>query len=154
MPRLDWARRSQVLPLNNRRPVLYTSRSPEMRNHGLLKILGGKRQLFTLVLLLVGVRFWLALPFDQKPTWVEWVALGIGLCLSLSGYLNRGVRITASWLRRVVRRHGAVATVAVGLLVCAYLLNQVRLGRGEMFLRIHDEHSYMIQAEMLARGRL
>ena len=33
-------------------------------------------------------------------------------------------------------------------------LFQIRQGRGEMFLRIHDEHSYKIQAEMLARGRL
>src|SRR5580700_8351099 len=99
-----------------------------MRNHGLSKLLGGKRQLFTLVLLLVGVRFWLALPFDQKPTWIEWVALGVGACVSLSGYLNRGVRIAAGRLRRIVRRHGAVAAAAVGLLVCAYLLIQIRLG--------------------------
>jgi hypothetical protein len=125
-----------------------------MRNHGLLKILSNKRQLFTLMLLLVGVRFWLAQPFDQKPTWVEWVALSVGLCLSLSGYLNRGARIAANVLRRMMRGHGVAATVTVGFLVCAYLLNQVRLGHGEMFLRIHDEHSYMIQAQMLARGRL
>ena len=134
--------------------MVYNSRSPEMRNHGHSKILGGKRQLFTLVLLLVGVRFWLALPFDQKPTWVEWVALGIGVCLSLSGYLNRRARIAAGVLRRIVVGHGVLAAVALGLLVCGYLLMQIRQGRGEMFLRIHDEHSYMIQAEMLARGRL
>jgi hypothetical protein len=134
--------------------MAYNSRSPAMRNHGHAKILGGKRQLFTLVLLLVGVRFWLALPFDQKPTWIEWVALGAGLCLSLSGYLNRGARIAAGKLRRILIGHPAAAAAAVGLLVGAYLLIQVRLGRGEMFLRIHDEHSYKIQAEMLARGRL
>jgi hypothetical protein len=125
-----------------------------MRNHGHAKILGGKRQLFTLVLLLIGVRFWLALPFDQKPTWMEWIALGVGLCLSLNGYLNRGARIAAEKLRRIVRRHAAAAAAVVGLLVCAYLLFQIRQGRGEMFLRIHDEHSYKIQAQMLARGRL
>jgi hypothetical protein len=125
-----------------------------MRNHGHAKILCGKRQLFTLVLLLIGVRFWLALPFDQKPTWIEWIALAVGLSLSLSGYLNRAASIVAGKLRRIVRHHGTAAAATVGLLVCAYLLFQVWHGRGEMFLRIHDEHSYMTQAQMLARGRL
>jgi hypothetical protein len=138
----------------NREPTVYNSRSPEMRNHNHAKILGGKRQIITLVLLLLGIRFWLSLPFDQKPTWMEWVGLGAGVCFSLSGYLNRAARIAAGKLRRWIVAHTCWTAALVGLLIGAYLLFQISQGRGEMFLRIHDEHSYMIQARMLAVGRL
>jgi hypothetical protein len=50
-------------------------------------------------------------------------------------------------------RRGRTAVV-VGVLVAGYLLCFAYASRTHLFLKLNDEHAYMIQARMLAQGRL
>jgi hypothetical protein len=125
-----------------------------MRIAGQAKPRVSRRQIFTILLFLLGVRWWLSFPFDQMPGSIEWAGIAVGICLGLNPFLNRKASAAAFRVERWMGKWRYAAAIAVGIAVCAYLLSEVSANSGEMFLRIHDEHSYLIQAQMLARGKL
>ncbi|MGD0463360.1 MAG: glycosyltransferase family 39 protein [Tepidisphaeraceae bacterium] len=112
------------------------------------------RRWLILLVLLLGVAWSLSLPPNPMPSWGPAVGCGLGLCAALFAPLHRALKSAVTPIRLKLEAHRLMSALAVGMAVCAYLLLQVWLGRGEMFLRLHDEHSYMIQARMLAQGRL
>jgi hypothetical protein len=125
-----------------------------MRNISQAKILGNKRQIFTLILILLGIALWLLQRPFTRPLKVEWLALALALCLSLNGHLNQHATRTVAGFRRFLANHPRAVPIAVAVIVSIYLASQIWRNPSEMFLRIHDEHSYMIQAQMLAHGKL
>jgi hypothetical protein len=74
--------------------------------------------------------------------------------IALSRPLNQRIEsITARWNLWLARRRN-FAALLTGLAVCLYLSLQAFILRGNLFFRIHDEHCYIIQARMLAQGKL
>ena len=114
----------------------------------------GRRQLLTIVLLVLGIGVWLTQSSDAHGGWEAWLGAGIGLIVAAVGSLNRSMGIAVVRMRRGLKAHPAAAVAVVGIAAGAYLLFQACRQPGEMFPRIHDEHSYLIQARMLAQGRL
>jgi dolichyl-phosphate-mannose-protein mannosyltransferase len=114
----------------------------------------GKRQLIAVVLLVLGIGVWLTQPSEAYPGWEAGLGAAIGLIIAVTGSLNRSMGLAVARMRRGLKSHPTAATTAVGIAAGAYLLFEACRQPSEMFLRIHDEHSYMIQARMLAHGWL
>lgn len=125
-----------------------------MRKIGLEKIPGNPRQFATVILLLLGIGFWLTSPAGHAIGRIGRLGLGVGAVLVLCNSLIGWTRTTTLHLSVAMARHRMLAAACILLAVAAYLLTVALHNRGELFLRIHDEHSYMIQAQMLARGKL
>jgi hypothetical protein len=113
-----------------------------------------KRQLFTIVLLLVGVRLWLLVPFDTVPTWTSFLPGVVAVLMALIPQVNRRFQAMIFRIRRTFQWHPVTMFFVVAFTVGGYLLLQVWPNRHEMLPLIHDEHSYLIGARMLASGRL
>jgi dolichyl-phosphate-mannose-protein mannosyltransferase len=105
------------------------------------------------LLLILGLCLWLVVLQGARRRAAE-VVIPVALLAALVPDSRRFVQSVADGLdRRAHRRRGlwaAGVAVAVGL----YLMIQVAQHSEQIFPRFHDEHSYLIQAQMLARGRL
>jgi 4-amino-4-deoxy-L-arabinose transferase-like glycosyltransferase len=106
-------------------------------------------------LLIFGVELWLTLMhgrygrFYEPPVLLG--ALLVSLIWPLSKRIDAGVTHCDAWLGQ---RNGRMALV-IGVGMFFFLLWQpADPMEPQLFLRFHDEHSYMIQSQMLARGRL
>jgi hypothetical protein len=113
-----------------------------------------RRQLLVAVLLVLGIGVWLTQRREGYFEWEAWIGAVIGLIVAGTGSLSRMMRIAVVRMRRGLKSHPAMAAASVGVVAAAYLLFEACRQPGEMFLRFHDEHSYMIQARMLAHGWL
>jgi hypothetical protein len=125
--------------------ILGDGRTPAMR----------KRfdQLAVALLLIIGLFLWVVVLQHEKRR-----SLLIVLPIALAGAAipdsRRFILKTAETLDRSAASRRAVWAVGVAVAVGFYLLIQVAEHRDDIFPKFHDEHSYMIQAQMLAHGRL
>ena len=76
-----------------------------------------------------------------------------GIAVFIPG-TSRWVDRFAQACNRKLAQHSARTSLLVGILVCAYLLAFAYFSGDRLFLKLNDEHAYMIQARLLARGRL
>jgi hypothetical protein len=74
--------------------------------------------------------------------------------VAISGTLSRAAESAYLHIRKTLDAHPIASAVLVGLAVAIWLIFQANRRPDEMFPRIHDEHAYLIQARMLARGHL
>ena len=114
----------------------------------------GKRQSITTVLLVLGIGVWLTQSREGYFEWQAWIGVVIGLIIAGTGSLSRIMGIAVARMRQTLKSNRAAATALVGIAAGLYLALAAFRQPSEMFLRIHDEHSYMIQARMLTQGRL
>src|SRR5687768_10696466 len=112
------------------------------------------RQVMVALLLVVGIQLWLIIgrsQWGELPHPMVWLAL---LLLALLPWFN--VRLSA-WFDRVRNpspRTRLITAAAIAIVTAVYLYSTaIHQGR-DFFLKIPDEHSYSIQARMLATGRL
>src|SRR5438093_3273993 len=119
------------------------------------------RQSWVLTLLAVGALAW---------GWVEWQAThelqqpGIGVArwlitagavgLSLLPPVRRAINRLLDRIRTPSPRSAERAAVVIALLSAGYFLCTALLQDRDLFPKTHDEGSYAIQMQMLARGRL
>jgi hypothetical protein len=111
-----------------------------------------RAQLVVLLVLILAFRAWLFWPLTYRNPLVI-ASVTAGLVILAVGPLNRLARPLNRLEELCARRRGWVALL-VGFAVCGYLLFEAWRFRDLLFLKLHDEHSYMIGAQMLARGRL
>jgi len=112
------------------------------------------RQLAIVGLVVFAIQHWLA-NTRAEAVWdgrvvLTAVAAGVALIWPISRWLYRNLDRCAAALAR--RRAMWAAVVAV--VGAAVLFSQAWRYQDELFLRYHDEHAYLIQARMLARGHL
>jgi len=108
-----------------------------------------------LVFLVAGaaLRFWIFHPHEQLNL-VFILCVPLGIVVLIIPVLNRRIDAALGWLNLACAAHPAVAAVIVGVGVGAELLLVAWRARGTLFLKLHDEHAYIIGARMLAHGRL
>jgi len=111
------------------------------------------RQIITLSLALLGVEIWIEFLHLEFGPRSRIFMLGLGV-LALIPPVNRGierlVRSADAWLRA----HRAATALGIGLATTAYLLIQAWRFSEILIPTTHDEHVYLIQAHLLAHGRL
>jgi hypothetical protein len=113
-----------------------------------------RRQLLTIALLAVGIGICVTQTPDRSLGWQAWIGAAAGLIFAVIGPLNRGIGFAFARINRWVRAHPVISLAVFGLAFAGYLLFEASANHDEIFLRVHDEHSYMIQARILLRGRL
>jgi hypothetical protein len=110
------------------------------------------RQILLVLLLAAGVRLWVWLftwqQLRQTPWWLVAVAGVAALVPPLRRFIERSGHRTEEWLRK------RSAILILAGLVAAYLSLELWRWHSQLFLKLHDEHVYMIQARMLLRRTL
>jgi hypothetical protein len=110
-------------------------------------------QFAVVALLLVGLFLWLVVLQGEKRR-SAMIVIPIAVAAAAIPDSRRFILKTAESLDRAARRNRGIWAVGVATAVGLYLLIQVAEHRDDIFPKFHDEHSYMIQAQMLASGRL
>jgi hypothetical protein len=112
------------------------------------------------VLFLAGVVAWAWLQ-QTVMKWLPWTALAIPSVVALAGatvafvpHLGERLSRVIDRLRHPSPRTRANVSLAVAVISAMYLAVTAYSHGREFFPRIHDEHSYLLGAHMLARGRL
>lgn len=112
------------------------------------------RKILTLVLLAVGLVFWWQTAGLKSITAFQVAAVILAFLAAVVPPFNSAVIHAAKRLNAALAERPIKVALAVALLVALYLLLLAARDRDSLFLKINDEHSYMIQARMLAIGRL
>ena len=85
---------------------------------------------------------------------VRWIILLAAVAVSLLPPVSRGIAAGLDRIRNPSPRAAERAALAIGVLSAGYFLfTAIQQGR-DLFPKTHDEGSYAIQMQMLARGRL
>jgi hypothetical protein len=113
-----------------------------------------KRQLFTVILLLLGIRLWLLLPFDTVPTWTSLLPGIVPLLVACIPPFNRLFQAIVLRIRQKLQLYPSTTFFSVGIAVGGYLLLQIWPDRRAIQPLIHDEHAFLIGARILATGHL
>jgi hypothetical protein len=112
------------------------------------------RQIITVALALLGLELWRAFLHAQGADLYQRKVLAIAAIVALLPPIHRRldkyIRYCDAWLAS----HRGVVAVVVGLLVLGYFRLQAWRFTELLVAAVHDEHVYLIQAHMLAHGRL
>src|SRR6476659_10646828 len=118
------------------------------------------RKLVVVLLLIFGVQLWLT---AGRGIWVrnfrlwEWNPqlhlLLLAVVLALIPPVNRAIYAFLDMIRAPSPRARGIAALVVGVVAAAYLL-LTAAAQDRLRLTWHDEFMYMIQAHILAHGRL
>jgi hypothetical protein len=113
----------------------------------------GFRAIVVLSLIGSGVYWWI---------FFGWWSIGRGQIIGLIGAgvaaflpsVSRWVDEVVRWCNRLLQPRLLQTSIFVGAIVFAYLLCFAWASHDRLFLTLNDEHAYMIQGRLLARGRL
>jgi hypothetical protein len=112
------------------------------------------RQIVPIALLLVGIDLWFTVGHGELGSYALLKALGTILAFSILWPISNRIAAISlrvdSWLHR---RRFAAAICLAGI-VAAHLFAQAHRFRAELYSKFHDESVYLIEAHMLAHGRL
>ncbi|MGD0461813.1 MAG: hypothetical protein ABSB74_04920 [Tepidisphaeraceae bacterium] len=119
------------------------------------------RRILVLLLLAAGVVYWLGI-FGWKSLDILHEAeakvriLAIAVALAAAFFPSLGLRAIGfiEWVNAALAPRRLRTTVFIVILVAIYILLYDWAVRELLFIKFNDEHAYMIQARMLARGRL
>lgn len=114
-----------------------------------------RRRFTVAALLAAGGLFWLLLPAGPRsPGPVRWALLLLAVALAMVPAVHRRVSVVLEKLRHPSPRALDWSTLLVGVLAAAYFLLTAIVQDRDLFPKTHDEQSYLLQMQMLARGRL
>ena len=120
-----------------------------------------RRQVWVVLLLAVGLMAWRWV--ERQATQelgqpglgtVRWVMLAAAVCVSLLPPVSQVLAAALERIRYPSPRVAERAALVIGVLSAAYLLFTALHQERDLFPKTHDEGSYAIQTQMLARGRL
>jgi len=112
------------------------------------------RTIVAALLLVLGVQFWLVAgrgEWGNLPGPIVWAAI---MLIALLPRVNRRIAAAIHSIARPSPRRRLVIGFVIAIAAGGYLYFTAVRQQRDFFLKIHDEHSYAIQARMLADGRL
>jgi len=109
---------------------------------------------FSILLLGGGAVYWLCLFGFQSLNAFTFAGIIIAAVAAFIPSINRAITIRVQQCNTALAARPAKVAMAAGVVVGVYLLIFALCSRDRLFLKLNDEHAYMIQARMLARGRL
>jgi hypothetical protein len=111
------------------------------------------RQIAAVALLLAGI----ALRFTAvhfAPDLRLLLTLAVILVISAIWPLSSRITATCDRIDQQLRQHPLTTAIIIAAIVLLHLFFQAHRFRDDLYLKFHDEFVYMIQAHMLAHGRL
>jgi 4-amino-4-deoxy-L-arabinose transferase-like glycosyltransferase len=112
------------------------------------------RQFFAIALALTGLWIWREAESFGAIGTVRWILILLAMALALTSPIARTMGRGLDRIRHPSRRAMRRTTLAIAILASGYLLLTARLQGRDLFPKMHDECSYLIGMQMLARGKL
>jgi hypothetical protein len=112
------------------------------------------RKAVTLIFLAAGLAFWWRTGGPNSITIFQIAILVVAAVAALISPINSAVSRIAGQINTALATRRNSTAVVIAVLTAAYLLILAARNDDSLFLKINDEHAYMIQARMLAAGRL
>jgi hypothetical protein len=112
------------------------------------------RQIVTVALALLGLALWIVVLHAKLAGRSQLIILPLAAILALIGPVNRRVEQYLLRCDAALAAHRVLVAVAIGAVTLLYLGLQVWQFYELQLPTVHDEHVYLIQAHMLAHGRL
>ena len=112
------------------------------------------RKLIIILLLIVGVQLWLLIGRSHWGTNLQLKLLAVIVVLSALPWVHRPIGQLLERLRQPTPRTRLVITCAIVPIAFTYLLYTANRQQRMLFPHTHDERMYLLQARMLATGRL
>ncbi|MDB5173225.1 MAG: putative rane protein [Phycisphaerales bacterium] len=111
-------------------------------------------QAIVISLAAVGVLAWLGLDTGRGIGWARWAMIGVAAAIGCLPPMARLIAAAVARVRHPSPRARQWTALLVGILSAAYfILTAFNQGR-DLFPKTHDDCSYLIGMQMLARGRL
>ena len=112
------------------------------------------RSILIAVFLSVGIGIWIAIGGGRGIGGVRWAMIGGSAALALFPPVASRIERLLQKIRQRSPRAVALASVAIAVVAAAYFIFTAVLQDRDLFPKTHDDCSYLIQMQMLARGRL
>lgn len=112
------------------------------------------RQIVPIALLLAGIDLWFTAAHREFGGYRLLAGLGAILAISAVWPLSNRIAAAADRIDGRLGRCRFAAAMCVAAIVALHLFAEARRFRAELYLKFHDEYVYMIEAHMLAHGRL
>ena len=112
------------------------------------------RQIITASLLLFGVLFWLAIGGGRGIGTVRWIIIIGSAGIALLPPVARRINAIFDRSRHPTPEARRWAALLIGLAAAGYFIVTAVLQHRDLFPKTHDDSSYFLQMQMLARGRL
>jgi hypothetical protein len=106
------------------------------------------------VLLALGVGVWIAIGGGRGIGGVRWAVIGCAAGLALLPGVSSTIENLLARIRHPTPRAVGLASVAIAVVAASYFILTAVLQDRDLFPKTHDDCSYLIQMQMLARGRL
>lgn len=120
----------------------------------LVEPVGSQRRVSVVVLLVIGVCIFVALGPGRGIGWQRWLAIWAIAAVSLVPPVSRRIERFLHRLRNPSATATRWSSPAVFVCATAYLIFTAFLQERDLFPKTHDEYSYALGMQMLARGRL
>jgi hypothetical protein len=112
------------------------------------------RLIISILLLIAAALYWLEeFGFESLGLWVR-AGIVVAAIAAFIPSIRRAINSLCDRCNSALSGRANLVAVCVGVLVAVYLFAFAYACRDRLFLKLNDEHAYMIQARMLARGRL
>ena len=111
------------------------------------------RQVPTIALLIIGGMLWLAFGVGSGIGLVRWLVILAAMGIALLPPVTTRVLAALDRLRQPSPRTLAMATILIGAAAACYFVLTAFLQDRDLFPRTHDDSSYYLGMQMLARGR-
>ena len=112
------------------------------------------RRIATVLLLLLGGLLWFAVGSSPGIGVVRSIVIGAAVAAALVPGATRGITRALDRIRCPSSRAVEWASLLIGMGAAAYFVLTAFLQHRDLFPKTHDDCSYMLQMQMLARGRL
>lgn len=113
-----------------------------------------RRPILVATLFAAGILIWIAIGGGRGIGALRWAIIGCASIPSLLAPVAALVQRGLDRIRHPSPRAAMRAAVAIAILAAAYFILTAWLQDRDLFPKTHDDSSYMIQMQMLARGRL
>jgi hypothetical protein len=113
-----------------------------------------RRPVLVASLLIAGALIWVALGRGRGIGALRWTIIAAATALAMVPPVSRAIVRMLDCVRRPSPRRATKAAIAIAIVAAGYFILTAFLQDRDLFAKTHDDCSYLIQMQMLARGRL
>jgi hypothetical protein len=112
------------------------------------------RKLISILLLALGAAYWVVMFGPTSPGRLALDGMILAAVIAFVPSIGRWFESLVGWINAAIGPRRASVAITITILIAVYLFAFAYGSRSRLFLKLNDEHAYMIQARMLSHGRL